>query len=51
MLKEFDIQNGGVSNLNKYTIEDYAPKELIDESLKDVKKEKKKINLLTEKEQ
>ena len=36
--------------MNKFVIEDYAPKEKIEELAKDTKKEKKKISILTEKE-
>jgi hypothetical protein len=48
VLKDFDIKNGGASNLNKFVIEDYAPKEKVEEQ--SPKKEKKKISLLSEKE-
>ncbi len=49
-MKEYDITIGGAKSLNKIVIEDWAPKDKVDEdSLKENKK-KKKTNVQTEKE-
>ena len=51
VLSEFEITNGGVKTLNKIIIEDWAPKDKMDEDFQKEGKKKKKNQAQTEKEE
>ena len=49
-MKEYDITIGGVKSLNKIVIEDWAPKNKVEDEVQKESKKKKKTPAQTEKE-
>jgi hypothetical protein len=50
VLKEYDITVGGVKSLNKISIEDWAPKDKVEDEAQKESKKKKKTPVQTDKE-